>query len=155
MTVSKRASDSYEAKDITVLEGLEAVRRRPSMYIGSTGPRGLHHLVWETVYSRVSGALPLEPLPRGPNGNLRFVRFHIEAADQGTARLVFDSPSGLIIWVGQRRVEAKDEPLLELRRGVTTVTILVDLQQRQLPTLRCECVPTVGSGAEVKIVDVP
>jgi hypothetical protein len=36
--------DSYQAKDITVLEGLEAVRRRPGMYIGSTGPRGLHHL---------------------------------------------------------------------------------------------------------------
>ena len=38
---------SYEAKDIYVLEGLEPVRRRPAMYIGSTGPDGLHHLIWE------------------------------------------------------------------------------------------------------------
>jgi DNA gyrase subunit B len=54
---AKRANDSYEAKDITVLEGLEAVRRRPAMYIGSTGPRGLHHLIWEVVDNSVDEAM--------------------------------------------------------------------------------------------------
>ncbi|HEX9137286.1 MAG TPA: DNA topoisomerase IV subunit B [Nitrospirota bacterium] len=61
MTVERqreiRLATTYTAKDITVLEGLEPVRKRPAMYIGSTDARGLHHLVWEVLDNSVDEAL--------------------------------------------------------------------------------------------------
>ena len=50
-------ANNYTAKDITVLEGLEPVRRRPGMYIGGVGPAGLHHLVWEILDNAIDEAM--------------------------------------------------------------------------------------------------
>jgi len=54
-----KKESNYGAKDIYVLEGLEPVRRRPGMYIGSTGQEGLHHLIWEVVDNSLTHDTPV------------------------------------------------------------------------------------------------
>ena len=72
------ASAEYTAKDITVLEGLEPVRKRPGMYIGGVGSTGLHHLVWEILDNSIDEAM------NGFASNIRVV-LHADGSHAGVS----------------------------------------------------------------------
>src|SRR2546426_7011608 len=80
------ASTNYTAKDITVLEGLEPVRKRPGMYIGGVGSAGLHHLVWEILDNSVDEAM---------NGHASNIRVTIHA--DGSSIAIEDDGRGIPI----------------------------------------------------------
>ena len=90
--------NAYSASSITVLEGLEAVRKRPGMYIGSTGERGLHHLIWEVVDNAVDEAMAGYA-----------TRVEVVLQDDGGVRVVDD---GRGIPVGMHPVEKR--PAIEV-----------------------------------------
>ncbi|HET9875007.1 MAG TPA: DNA topoisomerase (ATP-hydrolyzing) subunit B [Mycobacterium sp.] len=101
----KNAQPTYDAHAITILEGLEAVRKRPSMYIGSTGERGLHHLIWEVVDNAVDEAMA---------GYANAV--DVRLLDDGGVE-VYDNGRGIPVGMHESGVPAVDVVMTQLHAG--------------------------------------
>ena len=86
---------SYTAKDITVLEGLEPVRKRPGMYIGGVGAAGLHHLVWEILDNSIDEAM---------NGHASTIAVTLH--DDGSSVTITDNGRGIPVDMHPRRRRA-------------------------------------------------
>jgi putative heme-binding domain-containing protein len=115
-------------------------------------------LLWSPAYSKVSGTLPLEAVPRlefrKPPGQgaeaFGFVRCRLEASAGGQVKLLLNSAKGLTLWLDGTPVEAQEEILLDLAPGVHTLTLAIHLGQRRAG-LRCELADEPGSRARVQI----
>jgi putative heme-binding domain-containing protein len=119
-----------------------------------TGPS----LTWSPAYSRVSGTLPLDAIPvlelKGGFGEApRFglVRFQVEVTTPGPVQLLLNSTAGLSLWVDGTPGDLKEETTLDLKTGVHTFTVSMDLNRRN-SGLRCEVVEATGSAARVRLV---
>src|SRR5439155_2775252 len=116
-------------------------------------------LTWTPSYSKVSGTLPLDDLPRfqAPtfvNNEKRpvgFARFQLDVSTAGKAKLVLNSPAGVTLWLDGTPVDAKEQIILDLSAGLHTVTMAVDMSQRR-EELRCELDDLAGSAARVRVV---
>ena len=115
------ASGNYTAKDITVLEGLDPVRRRPGMYIGGVGSAGLHHLVWEIVDNAVDEAM------NGYASNIR-VTLH-EIRQPLEIRLQPAQPNGTHTWFLVARVFNPWLCLRNQRTGYKPVPRIISSRQ--------------------------
>jgi len=126
---------------------------------------GLHHvasddpsLPWSTVYSKVTGELPLNQLAWMGNiggRNIQAVRFFLGVVQPGALGIKIDNPNGLRMWQGKAEIPVKPLTILNLKTGLQRITITSESARRKMQPLRIEVVDVAGSQAQVRLVNQP
>ena len=108
---------------------------------------------WTSAYSLVNGQLPLAEIVRTQKSPIFFMQGEIEVVQAGTAKLNFDSISGLTVWHGKEIVDAPQGALIELKPGRQSITIRVDTSARTEPSLKLELTRPEGTTGQYQVVD--
>ena len=132
---TNRTADSYDEKSIQLLEGLDAVRKRPGMYIGGTGPEGLHHLVWELIDNSVdeaaAGHANLVEVTLHRDGSVE-VAEHVKKSGEWSLPLTAGDDYELCFSVPPARCQQAEAALGSLDGGLTWIGLI-----EQEPGVRC------------------
>lgn len=107
-------------------------------------------LAWEPAYSRVSGALALETAMAVPQSSLRIVRCNFDVIKAGNIAVTLNTPDGLRLWLDGAAVDLAQLDSLNVESGQHQLTFMINLDQREDKTLRCEILPAAQSPAAVQ-----
>ena len=111
--------------------------------------------IWTSAYSLVNGTLPLDEIAKSQRSPIFFLQGEIEVVEAGTAKLKFDSVSGLTVWQGKEIVDSPAGATIELTKGRQTMTLRVDTTARTEPGLRLELTRPEGTTGQFQVVDGP
>jgi len=108
---------------------------------------------WSSAYSLVNGTLPLDEIAKSQKSPVFYLQGEIDVVEAGSAKLNFNSVSGLTVWLGKETIHSPADATIELKTGRQSITIRVDTATRTEPGLRLELTRPEGTSGQFQVVD--